>query len=622
MATKESSLGQSNQSLPRRWSIRLGFFVTAVIGIAIAGVVGRLVVLQSQADTLALVRDLHFGIAGLVVILALTLLTLYLLIQNRMKAYEELHASEQLFSLLAGNVQNYAILLLDEKGYVTSWGIGAQRIKGYAPAEIIGRHFSSFYRPEDIAADKPRAELEAAEAAGRMEDEGWRVRKDGTLFWAHVVITAIRDESGALRGFGKVTQDLTERKAQDERLKAEIDERRRMEGQLRDLNQGLEDRVQARTSELAATNRALSAEVAERNRAEVEVSQTKQRLTGIIDSAMDAIITTDEDQIIVLFNGAAQSLFGYSQAEAIGMPLVQLIPQRYRMDHGDKMREFGKEVTASRRMGGQRVVTALRRDGAEFPIDASISRLVMDGKLFYTVILRDVTEDIRREKELRESREQLHEMAASAQAAREQEKGRIARELHDELGQLLTSMKMDLSGLRSELATEKERERVDVMDGLLDSMVAATRRISSDLRPLMLDDLGLIPAAEWLLENFSQRTGVDYDFDVDPRDLDLPPEHATALYRVLQESLTNISKHAKATLIEVQLKGTDAMVELTVRDNGVGFDPAAARKPMSFGLVGLRERAYFLGGSVAVTTTLGKGTEVKASIPLGGKAGS
>jgi signal transduction histidine kinase len=240
----------------------------------------------------------------------------------------------------------------------------------------------------------------------------------------------------------------------------------------------------------------------------------------------------------------------------------------------------------------------------------------MDGNLFFTVILRDVTEDISRENDLRESRAQLHEMAAIAQAAREQEKGRIARELHDELGQLLTSMKMDLGGFRAQLRTDEERRRVDVMDQLLNSMVAATRRISSDLRPMMLDDLGFLPAAEWLLENFSQRTGIDYAFDVEPRDIELPEAHATALYRILQESLTNVAKHAAASLVEVHLVGSDTGVVLTVRDNGAGFDSNAGRKPLSFGLVGLRERAFFLGGEVKVTTAPGQGTVIEACIPL------
>lgn len=133
-------------------------------------------------------------------------------------------ADPEQFRLLVASVQDYAIFMLDPRGYVTTWNLGAQRIKGYAADEIIGRHFSTFYPPEDVAAGKPAMELVEAERNGRFEDEGWRVRNDGTRFWANVVITALRDGTGRLRGFGKVTRDLTARKAAEEtavRLAAE-----------------------------------------------------------------------------------------------------------------------------------------------------------------------------------------------------------------------------------------------------------------------------------------------------------------------------------------------------------------------------------------------------------------
>lgn len=530
-----------------------------------------------------------------------------------MDAYRSV--DEDLFRLLAANVVDYAILLLDDKGRVTTWGVGAERIKGYKPDEIIGQHFSVFYPPKEVAAGKPAWELEEATVTGRLEDEGWRVRKDGSRFWANVVITAMRDSKGTLIGFGKVTRDLTDRKLAEEKLRDEIEIRRGVEEELRSLNQELEERVRTRTAELESTNALLSAEIAERKRVEGQVSATQERLTGIIESAMDAIITTDESQRIILFNAAAQSLFGYTAGDAIGMSLNLLIPERFRKYHSLLVRQFGAEGITSRRMGTQRVVTAVRKDGTEFPIEASISQVAQRGNHFYTVILRDVTERLRNDQALHDSRAQVLEMASMAQTAREQEQGRIARELHDEMGQLLTSMKLDIASLH-EHASDADAHRLDGIDRLLDSMVTATRRIAADLRPLMLDDLGFIPAAEWLLDSFNQRTDIDYAFDVEPRDLELPLPHATALYRILQESLTNIAKHAGASLVTVQVDASDSEVQLTVRDNGIGFNASGERKPLSFGLVGLRERAYFLGGDVWVTSSPGNGTEVRTRIPI------
>ncbi|WP_291412672.1 PAS domain-containing sensor histidine kinase [Actinophytocola sp.] len=132
------------------------------------------------------------------------------------------------FRLLVGSVLDYAIFMLDPTGHVLSWNAGAERIKGYTAEEIIGEHFSVLYPPEDVAAGKPRRELETAVAEGRLDDEGWRIRKDGTPFWAHVVITALHDDTGRLRGFGKVTGDLTERRTAEQQL----DERRRLLGHL------------------------------------------------------------------------------------------------------------------------------------------------------------------------------------------------------------------------------------------------------------------------------------------------------------------------------------------------------------------------------------------------------
>ncbi|MFZ0386823.1 MAG: PAS domain S-box protein, partial [Solirubrobacteraceae bacterium] len=129
-------------------------------------------------------------------------------------------ASEERFRLMVQDVQDYAILMLDPNGNVATWNVGAQRLKGYEPEEIIGRHFSMFYPPGEIAGGKPKRQLELAAATGRVEDEGWRVRKDGGQFWANVVITAVRDRDGTLVGYGKITRDLTERRAHELALRA------------------------------------------------------------------------------------------------------------------------------------------------------------------------------------------------------------------------------------------------------------------------------------------------------------------------------------------------------------------------------------------------------------------
>ena len=357
-------------------------------------------------------------------------------------------------------------------------------------------------------------------------------------------------------------------------------------------------------------------DITDRLRVEAENARNEARLHSIVESAMDAIIIIDAEQRILLFNQAAEVVFGCPREQAVGAPLTWFIPERYRAGHGAHVKRFGEVGTGSRRMGASRIVTGLRRNGEEFPIDASISQVTEGGEKFYTVILRDVTERVKSEEALRQSREELRELAIAASSVREQEKSRIARELHDELAQALTALKMDTAWLLERLPAENEPmlDKVHAMQGLLDTTVASTRRISADLRPLMLDDLGLVPAAEWLAQNFTQRSGIPCELSIDPG-LELEDPHATAIFRILQESLTNVAKHAQATRVEAHLEADGDQLVLMVHDNGLGFATSDPRKPNSYGLMGLRERAYLLGGTVEVDSAPGKGTRILVRIP-------
>jgi PAS domain S-box-containing protein len=363
---------------------------------------------------------------------------------------------------------------------------------------------------------------------------------------------------------------------------------------------------------------AILRDITERVRAESMLARGEARLRGILDSAMDAIITIDGTQQIVIFNSAAEAMFGCPQEEAVGASLARFIPERFRRVHGDHVRSFGETVTASRRMGALRIVTGLRRNGEEFPIDASISQVTEPDSKFYTVILRDVTARVRAEEALRRSKEELQELGAAAHQAREQEKNRVARELHDELAQSLTALQMDVSWCKEKLPLGQDAfaKKLEWMETLLDSTVKATRRIAADLRPLMLDDLGLLPAIEWLVQSFTERTTVACELAVSNPELRLHNVHSTAVFRIVQESLANIAKHARASRAEVAIEQSGSDVTISVRDDGMGFSPQDPRKPNSLGLLGLRERAYLLGGEAAITSAPGQGTHIEVRLPL------
>jgi PAS domain S-box-containing protein len=334
------------------------------------------------------------------------------------------------------------------------------------------------------------------------------------------------------------------------------------------------------------------------------------QLAGMLDSAMDAIITIDEQQHIVLYNRAAEKIFGWPGEQALGLRLDQLMPERFRASHSAHIGRFAATGVTSRRMGDSSILYGLRAGGQEFPMEASISQLqTADGRLF-TVILRDVTERVRAQEELRA-------FAAQAHAIRESEKTRVARELHDELAQSLTALKMDTIWVRDGLAVGLPAlsAKLEGMVAMLDTAVAATRRIAADLRPLLLDDLGLVPALEWLVNNFSQRSGVACRLAVDEA-MELGEPYATAVFRIVQESLANVAKHAQASQVEVRIEHRAGVVKLLVADNGRGFAVDAPRKPLSLGLMGLRERALLLQGGIAIDSRPGQGTRIEVSIPV------
>jgi two-component system, NarL family, sensor histidine kinase UhpB len=350
------------------------------------------------------------------------------------------------------------------------------------------------------------------------------------------------------------------------------------------------------------------------------------RMMGIIRSSMEAIITLDEAQRVVIFNPAAELVFGLSAMEAIGAPLSRFIPERFRAAHAQHVEQFGETGVTERQMGrAQRVLYGLRANGEEFPIEASISQIRDNSGKLFTVMLRDVTERVRAEEALKRSREELRELSANLQNVREAEKTRIARELHDDLGQQLTALKIDLSALERRLGDNAASDvpaRLAGMRNLIDSTVAALRRIAADLRPVMLDDLGLVPAIEWLANDFTNRYGIVVERDLDADASMFSSGASSALFRIVQEALTNVARHAEANLVELLLKVDGPSCVLRIADDGLGAtgDPADrqrdALREKSFGLLGIRERARMLDGTVSIDTAPGKGFAMTVTFAL------
>jgi PAS domain S-box-containing protein len=366
-----------------------------------------------------------------------------------------LRQSEERFRLLVETVQDYAIFMLDPDGNVSSWNLGAERIKGYKPDEILGRHFSCFYPEEDLRRGKPQWELVIAAKEGRFEDEDWRVRKDGSRFWANVVITALRDYSGKLLGFAKVTRDFTER---------------------------------------IQTQKALEKEVADRRDAQRQLHNSETSLRNL---SLHLLRTQDE------------------------------------------------------------------------------------------------------------------------------ERRRIGRDLHDSLGQYLAVLKMNLDSVASFVGQKDARAAQDVAQciRLTEDSIKEVRTVSYLLYPPMLEEMGLRSAIPWYLDGFSARSGIKTTWDVQAEVGRLPGDSELALFRVLQEGLTNVHRHSGSQTAHVRLFVKEGMCILEIEDEGRGIPPQLleqfARDWMGapgVGVRGMNERMRQLGGRLELVSKK-SGATVRAIVP-------
>jgi PAS domain S-box-containing protein len=367
----------------------------------------------------------------------------------------------------------------------------------------------------------------------------------------------------------------------------------------------------------------ISSDITETKRASDALLESQMRLNSIVSSALDAIITVDSSLKIVLFNKSAENVFYCPTAEAVGSSITRFIPDL--LISNDEYSENGteKKPDLSAILGKGKSIIGLRANGDEFPIEASVSNSSVESKIFYTIILRDISERIRAENELKDSYQKVRDLAAHLQSAREDERINIAREIHDELGQELSALKMDISFLNKKIHKTKDKpdwntieENLKSMTNIADQTIKTVRKISSQLRPDVLDKLGLKDAIEWLADDFSRRTGVECNVQVNDSDNEISKNIQTVIYRISQESLTNIMRHANASKVFINVNELSESIHLEVKDNGKGITLEEIENGRSLGLVGMKERAYFVGGTFEISGEKSKGTKINVNIPL------
>jgi PAS domain S-box-containing protein len=715
------------------------------------------------------------------------------------------HPTDEQFRLLVESVTEYAIFLLDGTGRVMSWNAGAERIKGYRTQDIIGQHFSVFYPPEERAAGTPERMLQRAEREARAEHEGWRLRKDGSRFWADVVISALRGPRGELRGFAKVTRDMTARRREreNEALLAAMFERTglgivmvdlsgrylranpqflRMLGysaeELSRLTIGelthpddadeswriLEELVQGRRSHAEYEKRyrrrngqviwarnsatrlpdadgrlrcvvATVEDITERHRADEALRESEARLQAFTSHSPAVMFLKDRegrytfvnaqflqrfglrrDQVLgrtdgQLFTRAQAAAFAASDAEVLarGVPLefeetTQLaggarfsavskfpvfdaagavagvggvatdITERRKAEqalreqrtllaeaqslaglgcwewdpasgrlhwseelyriyglqpgvfqptfegflervHPQDRERVGRlvaEALAGKGGSGFNFEERIVRPGGELRQLRSHGEVVRDesGRPLKVVgACLDITDHKAAEAALRALSRRLVE-------AQETERRRIARELHDQVGQNLSALNINLDIVLGSLQEPPLKRRLEDSLKLVDGTLQSIEAVMAELRPPLLDEYGLGAALAWYAEEYAQRTGIQVSVDKsrDPGQ-NLRPEAAVALFRIAQEALNNVAKHAGAKLVRIGLWLEGDEMNLYIKDDGNGFDPAQARLGR-WGMTTMRERAEAAGGRFLIDSVPGRGTTVRAAVPL------
>ena len=467
-------------------------------------------------------------------------------------------------SLIGAHNDHTALFTLDPAGFVTSWNSRAERLQGYHARDIIGYHFSTFYPPEAVVSGGPDAQLTQAAAAGRFTEDGWRLRRDGTRFWANISSIAVYRSEGEIGGYAQVTRDLSGRVEHDMTSSYQCDESMRL----------------------------------------------------LIDAVEDyAIFKLDPTGHVASWNTGAQMIKGYRADEIIGQHFsIFYTPED--IAAGKPERELATAISqGSVEDEGWRI----RHDGSRFWANVVITAIhdasgVLHG---FAKITRDVTERL-----LVTELEHASELSAHVQSAREDAQTRIARELHDDLGQRLTAIKMDLALLGADISAGETSQnmlpQIDNVQEQVDAMVVSVRRIAAGLRPPILDDLGVLAALDWLATDFSLRYGIHVNKTV-PVEFDaftFSDTAATAIFRIVQEALTNVARHSQASEVTIEIDRTGDFCSVRIEDNGRGMKIDEPRKEKSFGLLGIRERVRQLHGTASIDSTPGCGCRIRVFLPI------
>ncbi len=488
-------------------------------------------------------------------------------------AEHRLDAQEN-FQLMVESVTDCAIIMLDEEGRVKTWNLGAQRIKGYEAAEIIGQPISRFSIPEDVAAQKPERSLREAASTGRFEDYGWRVRKDGTRFWGHTVITAIRDSGGKLLGFAKLARDMTEQKSADDALR-----------------------------------------------------ESEARLRSILDTVPDAIVIVDEQGVIESFSPAASRLFGYTPVQVTGRNVKMLMPPSDRDRHDGYLSRYLR-TGEKRIIGTGRLVAGMRRDGSTFPVELAVGEAQRGKRTSFTGFFRDMTERQKVEAELIEARA----TAEAANKAKSEFLSSMSHELRTPLNAILGFAQLMASDTPK--PTSGQTTSIDqilqagwylltLINEVLDLSLIESGKLTLSPEPVSAADI--LSHCKSMMEPIAQKRGIEMTFPSFDTECFVLADR-TRLRQVLVNLLSNAIKYNRPNgrIVVDCAARPKGHVRLSVQDTGAGLTPekisqlfqpfnrlgqeAGTEQGTGIGLVVTKRLVEAMQGTVGVESQVGSGT--------------
>ena len=496
-----------------------------------------------------------------------------------------------------------AIIGATAGGMITSWNAAAQRLFGWRAKEVSGKSMT-IIMPRGRLAELSHVLAQVRKGKSVHRFETVCLGKKGQRIHVAVAISPITDGAGKVVNSVAIVRDVTRR------IRG-IETRRKRDRELRTFY---------KLSEIVLSPRPLE--------------QSYDAITKEICSATGFPIVTiaiyDESRQLMTFRG----LMGFPDKDR--RTVLELPPNK---TISGIIMQTGKPIIESHLRGNPRYRSIVMRGvnaqmfvGYPMIVNGKFigclnlahteSLEIEEGTLQWIESLANfvavLTERKRAEEELRESREQLRELSRETHSAIEEERRRIAREIHDQLGQELSLFQLELGLVQDQLLrTQKDlRVKLKSMSGLVDSSIRTVQRISADLRPTLLDNLGLGAAVEWAVKEFQQRTRIRCRISLDPSEVKLDQERSTALFRILQEALTNVLRHAKAKKVSVRLVSREEEVVLAIRDDGIGIPRQRINDSKSVGLTGIRERVRPWGGKVTITGVPHKGTEMTINVPM------